>query len=64
MAFSLLKGDSGKLSGNQFALKFPDLVPSGFNEESRGPQASRFRGCGSHPFTKGMLNKFSFYSLV
>lgn len=40
MAFSLLKCDSRRLSGNQFVLKFPDPVPFGFNKESQGLQAS------------------------
>lgn len=40
MAFSPLKCDSGRLSGNQSALKSPDPLPFGFNEESQGLQAS------------------------
>lgn len=56
-----------RLSGNQFALRFPDSVPSGFNEESKGLQASPFRGCHRNIyqiFTKGGHRKDSFSILL
>lgn len=60
MAFSLLKGDSEWLSGNQFALKFSDPVPSDFPRGKPGAPGITIWGLCLPPLHKRDIEQILF----